>query len=129
MRCANTRSTSDKCGFCRELPPNGRGIYGRNNIPPGIARSGTMNPQDEWDSAGNYKLIDKEYTRGSGFHRELPDNLRWFRPVKSKCTENPQNGNNSRISSSKSYILTMPTLKKFKYEDLIKLKINLIRPY
>jgi hypothetical protein len=36
--------------------------------------------------------------------------------------ENPSNGNNSRISSSKSYILTIPTFKKIKYEDLFKIE-------
>jgi hypothetical protein len=32
------------------------------------------------------------------------------------------NGNNSRISRFKSYILTIPTFLKFKYEDLFKIK-------
>jgi hypothetical protein len=53
---------------------------------------------------------------------KLPALLPRFRPVRSKCTENPSNGNNSKISSFKSYILTRPTLKKFKYEDLLEIK-------
>jgi hypothetical protein len=61
---------------------------------------------------GNYQLIDEESTRGKGFHRELPAYLLGFRPVRSKFAENPSNGNNSRISSSKSYILTIPTIFK-----------------
>jgi hypothetical protein len=61
------------------------------------------------ESAGNYQLIDKESTSGKGFHQELPAYLLGFRLVRSKLAENPSNGNNSRISSSKSYVLTMPT--------------------
>jgi hypothetical protein len=68
----------------------------------------------------------EEPTGGMGFHWELPAYLHRFRPVRSKCADNPLKGNNSRISSSKSYMLTMPT---FKYKGLFKLKINLIRPY
>jgi hypothetical protein len=60
------------------------------------------------ESAGNYQLIDEESTRRSGFHRELPVHLLRFRPVRSKFVENPLNGNNSRISRFKSYILTIP---------------------
>jgi hypothetical protein len=92
------------------------------------------------DSAGNYQLIDmestvrmgfpqgitqlrdKKSTRGRGFQREIPAYLLEFRPVRSKLAENPWKGNNSRIISSKSYILKMPTLKKFKYEGLFKMK-------
>jgi hypothetical protein len=71
-------------------------------------------PEEEGDSAGNYQLIDKESTQGRGFLRELPAYLRGFRPVRSKFAVNPSNGNNSRISSTKSYIpvLTMPTFLK-----------------
>jgi hypothetical protein len=123
-RCANTCPTRDKRWFCWELPPHGRGIHRRKGystgnrqimdeesswrkmfIPPGITSSGTRNQPEKWDFAGNYQLIDDESTRVSGFHRELPVLLRWFRPVRSKCAENPSNGNNSRIISSKSYIL------------------------
>jgi hypothetical protein len=64
------------------------------------------------DSAGNYQVIHEESTRGRGFHRELLAYLRGFRPVRSKCAENPSNGNNSRIRSFKSYILTIPTFFK-----------------
>jgi hypothetical protein len=74
------------------------------------------------ESARNYQLIDKESTRGRGFHREVPLYLLGFKPVRSKFVENPSNGNNSWISRFKSYILTIPTLKKFKYEDLFKIK-------
>jgi hypothetical protein len=35
---------------------------GRMAIPQGIASSETMNPPEEWDSAGNYQLIDEEST-------------------------------------------------------------------
>jgi hypothetical protein len=70
------------------------------------------------ESAGNYHLIDKESTRGRGFLRELPTPLLGFRLVRSKPAESPLNGNNSRISSFKSYILTIPTLKKTKYKNL-----------
>jgi hypothetical protein len=45
-----------------------------------------------------------------------------FRPVRSKLVKNPSNGNNSRIGSSKSYILTIPIFSKLKYEDLFKMK-------
>jgi hypothetical protein len=61
------------------------------------------------ESAENYQLIDEESTRGRGFHRELPVHLLGFTPVRSKFVENPLNGNNSRISRFKSYILKIPT--------------------
>jgi hypothetical protein len=64
------------------------------------------------ESAGNYQLIDEESTRGRGFHRELHAYFLRFRPVRSKFVENPSNGNNSRISRFKSYILKIPTFKK-----------------
>jgi hypothetical protein len=64
------------------------------------------------ESAGNYQLIDKESTQGGGFPRESPVHLLGFRPVRSKFVENPLNGNNSRISRFKSYILTIPTILK-----------------
>jgi hypothetical protein len=88
---------------------------------PGITISWTRNPPEEGDSAGNYKLINSESIRERGFHRKLPDYLRGFRPVRSKFAENLSN-DNSRISSSKSYILTMPTYQKIKYEDLLKIE-------
>jgi hypothetical protein len=82
------------------------------------------------ESARNYQLIDKESTQGRGFHRELPAYLIGFRPVRSKFVENPSNGNNSRISRFKSYILTIPTFfKNLNTKTALKLKINLIRPY
>jgi hypothetical protein len=64
------------------------------------------------ESAGNYQLKDKESTRGKGFPRESPVHLLGFRPVRSKFVENLLNGNNSRISRFKSYILTIPTIFK-----------------
>jgi hypothetical protein len=64
------------------------------------------------ESAVNYQLIDEESTRGSRFDRELPAYLLGFRPVRSKFVENPSNGNNSRISKFKSYILTILTFLK-----------------
>jgi hypothetical protein len=79
---------------------------------PGITTSWIRNPPDEGDSAGNYQLIDEESARGRGFYRELPAYLRGFRPVRSNFMENSSNGNNSRITSFKSYILTLqPFLK------------------
>jgi hypothetical protein len=91
-RCANTHTSWDRWGICRELPPHKQGI-----------------PSEEGGSAVNYQLIDKESTRGRGFHRELPAYLLGFRPVRSKLAKNPSNSNDSRISSSKFYILTIPT--------------------
>jgi hypothetical protein len=84
---------------------------------------------DKWSFCRELQTNGEESTRGREFQRELPVHLPRFRPVRSKCTENPSNANNSRISSFKSYILTMPTFKKFKYETSLKLKTNLIRPY
>jgi hypothetical protein len=78
------------------------------------------NPSEEGDSTGNYQLIDKESAQGREFHRELPAYLRGFRLVRSKYVENPSNGNNSRIRSSKSYILTMPTFKKIQIRRPLK---------
>jgi hypothetical protein len=91
------------------------------------------------DSARNYNLIDEKSTGGMEFRQELPAHrqgihLRKGIPPgitslftriqagKTKCVENPSNGNNSRISSSKSNILTMATFLKFKYKDLFKVK-------
>jgi hypothetical protein len=64
------------------------------------------------DSAGNYCLIDEESTQGREFHRELSAHLPRFRPVRSKCTENPSNG----------YTDNANLFYKFKYEDLFKIK-------
>jgi hypothetical protein len=87
-----------------------------------ITTTWTRNPPEEGDSAGNYQLIDEESTQGRGFHREFLAYSRGFRPVRSKCEENPSHGNNSRISSFKSYILTMLTFKKkINFEDLFKI--------
>jgi hypothetical protein len=50
-----------------------------------------------------------------GIHRRKgipPTHLLVFRSVRSKLAENPSNSNNSRISSFKSYILTIPTFLK-----------------
>jgi hypothetical protein len=97
------------------------------------------------ESAGNYHLIDeestggrgfcrelpahrREFTRGRGFYRERPAYLLGFRLVRSKLAENPSNGNNSRISSSKYYILTIPFLN-LNTKTSLKLKINLVRLY
>jgi hypothetical protein len=38
---------------------------------PGINSSGTRNPPEEWDFAGNDQLIDEESNQGRGFLREL----------------------------------------------------------
>jgi hypothetical protein len=35
-RCANTRTTWDEWGICRELLPHRRGIHRRKGTPPGI---------------------------------------------------------------------------------------------
>jgi hypothetical protein len=45
-------------------------------IPLGITSSGTRNPPEIWDSAGNYQLIDEESNRGRGFRWESPAHLR-----------------------------------------------------
>jgi hypothetical protein len=50
----------------------------------GITTSKMRNPPEEGDSARNYQLIDKESTRGEGFHRELAAYLLVFRPVRTK---------------------------------------------
>jgi hypothetical protein len=87
------------------------------------------NPPEKGDSVGNYQLIDEESTRGRGFHRELRAHLCRFRAVRSKFAENLSNSNNFRISSSKSFILTIPTQKNLNTTTFLKLKTNLIRPY
>jgi hypothetical protein len=91
---------------------------------PGITTSRTRNPSEEGDSA-------EESPLGIGFHRELPAYLQGFRPVRSKFAENPSNSNNSRISSSKSYVLTSynANFKKIKYENLFKIKNKPDRPF
>jgi hypothetical protein len=107
-------------------------------MKPGIVTSGGSLERDvptlalhgiKWESAGNYHLIDEESNRGRGFHRELPTHSLGFRPVRSKFAENPLISNNSKISSFKSYILTIPTLKtNLNTKTSLQLKINLIRP-
>jgi hypothetical protein len=62
-----------------------------NRDSAGKTTSWTKNPPEEWNSAGNYQLVDKESTQGRGFYRESPDYLCRFRPARSKCTENPLN--------------------------------------
>jgi hypothetical protein len=79
------------------------------------------------DSVRNYQLIDEESTQGRGFYQELPAYLRGFRPARSNFAENPLNGNNSRITSVKSYIATFS--ENLNTKTTLKLKINLIRPY
>jgi hypothetical protein len=44
----------------------------RNEILPGITGSWTRNPPEEWNSAGNYRLLDKESTKRMEFCWELP---------------------------------------------------------
>jgi hypothetical protein len=61
------------------------------------------------ESARNYHLINEESARGQSFRQELPAYILEFRPVRSKFLTN---GNNSRISSSNSYIQTMPAFFK-----------------
>jgi hypothetical protein len=61
--------------FCRELPNYqlmDEYINGEMVILQGITSSWMMNPQDEWDSARNYLLIDEESPKRGGFCRELP---------------------------------------------------------
>jgi hypothetical protein len=91
--------------FYRELPAHRLRIHCKNGF-----------------SAGKYQLRDQKSTRGRGFHRELLAYLLGFRPVRSKLAKNPSNGNNSRISRFKSYILTIQTFLKFKNEDLFEMK-------
>jgi hypothetical protein len=101
-------------------------------IPPGIINSGTKNPPEEWDSAKNYQLIDEESTQGKAFYRELPahyaDSGRYDQNARKVLRTVTIPG-----SAAPNPIYWQCQLKKFKYEDLIKmkknLKINLIRPY
>jgi hypothetical protein len=92
-----TRNPPVEWLFRREVLANGWGIHLKN-----VYSAGNYQLREEWDSAGSCQLIDEESTRGRVFHREITAHLCWFRPVRSKCEENPPNGNNSRISSSKS---------------------------
>jgi hypothetical protein len=112
MRCANTRTTQEKT-ILESLPSGGR----LESDAPTLALH-----RINRESAGNYQLIDEESTRGREFHRQIPVHIHGFGPVRSKFVENPLNGNNSRIRRFKSYILTIPTIFKFKYEGLFKIK-------
>jgi hypothetical protein len=42
------------------ITSNRRGIHQRMGFPPGITSSGTRNPPKEYDSAGNYQLIEAD---------------------------------------------------------------------
>jgi hypothetical protein len=127
MRCANARTTRSKESWNRYLPEDVWNAMCQHlqymeklGILPGNTISWTRNPLSEWDFSGNNQLIDKESTQGRRFHRELTAYLRGFSPVRSKCAENPSKGNNSRISSSKSYILTMPCVAWLISDRLLK---------
>jgi hypothetical protein len=56
----------------RELPAPGLGIHWRNGFLPGIFKSWTRNPLEEWNSAGNYQILDEELAGGMDFCWELP---------------------------------------------------------
>jgi hypothetical protein len=53
-------------------------------IPPRITTSWTRNPMEEWNSAGNYWLMDEESTRRMKFRRKLLAHGHRFRPARSK---------------------------------------------
>jgi hypothetical protein len=94
-------------------------------IQQGITSSCTRNPPKECLFRRELPAHRRGYTRGRGFcWAETSSSFTRIQAitVRSKCTENPANGNNSRISSSKSSILPMATFLKFEYENLIKLK-------
>jgi hypothetical protein len=94
-------------------------------IPLGITRSCTRNPPKECLFRWELPAHRRGYTRGRGFRwAETSSSFTRIQAimVRSECAENPPNSNNSRISSSKSSILTMAKFLKFKCENLIKLK-------
>jgi hypothetical protein len=85
--------------------------------------------------------MDEESTGGTGFCRKLPGHRRGIHPRKGippgitslftqiQAGKSKMRGN-SRISSSKSYILTMKSFfENLNTKTSLKLKINLIRPY
>jgi hypothetical protein len=65
-------------------------------VLPGIISSWTRNPPEEY--LFRWELPAHE----QGIHRRI-------RPVRSKCPENPSNGNTARISNSKPSVLPMST--------------------
>jgi hypothetical protein len=81
-----------------------------------------------WESAGNNHLINQESTVGRGFCRESPVQRRGIHPRKGilpgitslftwRTVPIPRS-----TASCLIHILTISTLKKFKYEDLFKIK-------
>jgi hypothetical protein len=52
------KESTGRMEFCRELPAPGQGIYRKNGILPGITSFWTRNPWEEWNLAGNYRLLD-----------------------------------------------------------------------
>jgi hypothetical protein len=91
--------------FRRESPVPGR------NLPK------------EWNSSRNYRLLDEESTGRMEFRRELLAHGHGFRPARSKVFRLVL------IPGKLTVKDRYPNLKNFKYENFIKMKIILIRPY
>jgi hypothetical protein len=106
---SGTKNPHEEWLFRRELPAHGQGIHLKHVY-----------------SAGNYQLRDEYSSGGMGFSRELPVHRRGIHPRKGippgitssftliltdmiEMRGNPPSGNNSRISSSKCFVLPMPT--------------------
>jgi hypothetical protein len=103
-------------------------IYWRNvySIPLGITISGTRNPPEEWDSAGNTQFIDEECPQGMGLPQELLAQERWpdmARLVGSKCAKYSPNGRPISRSAIPTLLQWKSQLKKkIKYKNVIPMK-------
>jgi hypothetical protein len=85
-----------------------------------ITSSETTYPPEEGDSTGNYQLTDEESTQAGDSARFYQLNSHSLRLIRSKCAENPPNGNNSGISSCKSSLLPMPFNEKLNMKTSLK---------
>jgi hypothetical protein len=118
MHCANTRTTRNY-GILESLPSGGS----LDRHVPILTLHGING-----ESAGNYHLMNEEYTRGRGFLRELPAYICGSRPVRSKFAESPSNGNQFQDQQLQIlYTDNANFLKNLKMKTSIKFKINLIR--
>jgi hypothetical protein len=105
-------------------------------ILPGITSSRTRNPLEEWNSAGNYQLLDEEFTGRMELCRELPAPEQGIHQksgiplgitfswswIQTRKIKNLPIGNNSRNINSKGSLPRKNNFLKFKYEKLILMK-------
>jgi hypothetical protein len=84
----------------------------RMGFPPGITSSGKRNPSKEYDSARNNQLMEADSDRQDQNVRKILKAV----TISGSASTNP-------------IYCKGQLFKTFKYKNVIKMKINLIRPY